>query len=1207
MSKTKKIAILAIIAMVLTMLPVQLFAAVNVSADRLYGDNRVETALAVCEAGWPTSAREVVLAPANQENLVDALAASSLAGQEDAPILLTDKNALDPLVKAKLVDLGTDIVYVVGAISDSVFLEVEAMAEIDAIQLKGNDRWETTKKINDMLTKPNGCFVVGYNALPDALSASSYAAANGYAIILADTTGNIPAGQKELGSKTYILGGPALVEHIPGSTRIYGSDRYATNAEFAKFFMNTHGGMKAANPYQKVYVANGDTSHLVDSLVVSPLAGRQDAFIFLSRGGTAAPEAAANIPEGVNLVPVALGGTGVVSEAARTGATNNDNQAVTAFEVTNVVVESLTDVKVTFSQPVDETAAEHARNFIFNGDILTGYDGATDNTPRSVAIMQADKKSVVVILDPPKAQNQSRIFEVRGGYVSQEGKDQSTAPHYTKDLTFADTSAPVVSEVKVIGTKKIKVTFNESVLVHSAGSGAAVTINNGVLTLDPNDFIDWKIDDDRISNRNLASVTCAASETSRRAADYYTRSVTLTFNDAIGNGEHQLTIPAGSTNTNILSDAARFYHAKEVKDFTVQTFTGAPVVQSVTYDKGDVIVKFDRAMEFAPTANSNYTYSAINPVNYGINSSTLNTGMGVPSLKADDTEVKITGITAAGNIVSGTNFITIDKDLKDAWGNKLHGSYDQRYNFTVELDKTRPTVEQVTCLDTATLRVHFSEKVRRAEAGDLSNYKITDSNGAPVAITSAISVPRNSANNDNIDSDTWDLTFAPMTLTESNYTLTVKGIVDMFANIMNDYSTTFNGIDDVGPEVINADSTNATGPDAVLSAIDGTCAVLFFDTALDITSATTLANYQYTDENNEFRALPLDTVVRLDITGKIVTVDFPTGYYLDPRPATDRHGKYTVRQIVVSGVKDKAGNVMKGMASTCELVTTANVNNANLNLTFTNDTFALYDDGDFVNAEVILNHEPKNFNIGNFRLASWNDTDNDGVIDHADVDGDGTIGGPGETELAMGTALTPDTGYRSGKKITLVFSTNADAVRGYGVNAALCLDPVIANLSDTTTNDTLNDAGLPLMATSAQAVYDERVKPKWVANGVVADDDYNLTGSGGLDYNEAITLEFTENIDPTIRGNYLDDFYFLVGSTYAVPDSCEVTTNRITFYNFKTTTGRAFDTPDFQNCTVTVKAKETSDIRDLKDNYGDYNVFVPTSGQKTTGYSDAVE
>lgn len=297
MSKTKKIAILAIIAMVLTMMPAALFAA-TADDTRLAGEDRIATALEIASAG--TWGNTVVLAPADQANLVDSLAAAPLAGQENAPILLTFKNELDARVKAKIVELKASKVYVIGAISDAVKNEVDAIEGVEVEKLSGDSRWETADAINAKLVNPKGTFVVGYNAIPDALSVASFAAANNYAIVLANADGSVPA-DKLVGDVTYLVGGASVVKDYNGATRLGGADRFATNQAVVT-------GL--AFSFDRVYVANGLS--MVDALAASPLAAKYNAPVLLSNGSSV--PAGNAVKDKLGMV-IALGGTSAVPEA----------------------------------------------------------------------------------------------------------------------------------------------------------------------------------------------------------------------------------------------------------------------------------------------------------------------------------------------------------------------------------------------------------------------------------------------------------------------------------------------------------------------------------------------------------------------------------------------------------------------------------------------------------------------------------------------------------------------------------------------------------------------------------------------------------------------------------------------------------------------------------------------------------------------------
>jgi putative cell wall-binding protein len=300
----KALAGLAIVGMTLTMGPVQVFADTGVTSDRLAGEDRIGTAVAVAKAGW-TTADTVIIAPSADENLVDSLAAAPLAGKT-MPILLTEKDRLNGVTAAELVKLGTTKAYVVGAIDQAVVGQLDAIGVTPTV-LKGADRIATATAIAGKLTDPAGSFVVGYGALVDALSVASFAAANNYSILVANQDGTLPASEAALlGDKVTIIGGPTLVKDISGATRYFGADRFVTNKLVLEAF---------TYQYDHVYIANGQNGHLVDSLVASSLAAKSGAPIVLSEltGSVAVDTIHAKLA--ADAIVTALGGTGVVPDA----------------------------------------------------------------------------------------------------------------------------------------------------------------------------------------------------------------------------------------------------------------------------------------------------------------------------------------------------------------------------------------------------------------------------------------------------------------------------------------------------------------------------------------------------------------------------------------------------------------------------------------------------------------------------------------------------------------------------------------------------------------------------------------------------------------------------------------------------------------------------------------------------------------------------
>ncbi|MDR1603681.1 MAG: cell wall-binding repeat-containing protein, partial [Gracilibacteraceae bacterium] len=160
----------------------------------------------------------------------------------------------------------------VGALSQSLLEALQAQVPgLEVETLRGANRLATSLLVGQKVQNPKGLIVVGHDAVADAVSIASWAAANNYLIQPADPGGSF-SGDWGLGG--YILGGPALVKDIPGFTRIYGADRYATNKAIRETL---------SFDYDNVYTANGDT--LVDALTGAALAAQTRSPIILIPAG----------------------------------------------------------------------------------------------------------------------------------------------------------------------------------------------------------------------------------------------------------------------------------------------------------------------------------------------------------------------------------------------------------------------------------------------------------------------------------------------------------------------------------------------------------------------------------------------------------------------------------------------------------------------------------------------------------------------------------------------------------------------------------------------------------------------------------------------------------------------------------------------------------------------------------------------------------
>ncbi|MDR1319894.1 MAG: cell wall-binding repeat-containing protein [Gracilibacteraceae bacterium] len=258
------------------------------SVTYIGGADRVLTSVAISQRGW-TSAAAVILAPAEENHLFDALTVASLAGQEDIPVLLVAGRTVSAEVLAEIQRLGAAKVYSIGWLGQAAADQVAArLPGIAGEVIQGKDRVETADLIRAKITEPKGTFVVGYNALPDAVSAASYAAANGWVIQVANADGSF-SGHAETGG--HILGGPSLARDITGLDRIYGADRYATN--IALFNVLNY-------QYEYLYITDGKT--LADGLAGASLAGKSKAFILLAPNNDPTGIILPNITDSTQLV-----------------------------------------------------------------------------------------------------------------------------------------------------------------------------------------------------------------------------------------------------------------------------------------------------------------------------------------------------------------------------------------------------------------------------------------------------------------------------------------------------------------------------------------------------------------------------------------------------------------------------------------------------------------------------------------------------------------------------------------------------------------------------------------------------------------------------------------------------------------------------------------------------------------------------------------
>ncbi len=310
--------------------------------DRLAGVDRFGTAADIAITTFGTS-DTVLLANGRENHLPDALAGNYLAGNKDAPILLTDDGGIPAITQAALDTLGATRVIILGG-TDAVSAEQETSlrAKYEVERVGGVDRYETAKLI---ALEPGAGYVGAATALvargdvfPDALVSGPLAYRSHFPILLVrpDAAGEpTTTALDQLGIQRVIIAGgtdavsASVANELEGSLgadavgviRLAGTDRQETAVAVAKFATGELGFSRL-----HVNLARGDKA--VDALSGGPHAGREGSVIVLAQNNDTlgAATQAYLVAESITLESGHIfGGTEAISAATAAAATDAAN------------------------------------------------------------------------------------------------------------------------------------------------------------------------------------------------------------------------------------------------------------------------------------------------------------------------------------------------------------------------------------------------------------------------------------------------------------------------------------------------------------------------------------------------------------------------------------------------------------------------------------------------------------------------------------------------------------------------------------------------------------------------------------------------------------------------------------------------------------------------------------------------------------------
>lgn len=244
---------------------------------RIAGSDRYDTAARLSSRHYPGGAEEVYIA--SGQVFADAPSAAAAAAHVEAPLLLTQRDALPAATAAELRRLAPrSIVLVGGTPTVSVAVE-QQLAQFAAVtRIQGADRYETSARIAEHAFRgaTQALVATGRN-FPDALAAGPLAASRDAPVLLVHGDRQPPASTlSALGSlgvqHITVVGGTPSVDDLTAARlddgrtidRIAGANRYETAVRLSQ---------ELAAPSDSVYVASGEL--FPDALAASAVAGSE--------------------------------------------------------------------------------------------------------------------------------------------------------------------------------------------------------------------------------------------------------------------------------------------------------------------------------------------------------------------------------------------------------------------------------------------------------------------------------------------------------------------------------------------------------------------------------------------------------------------------------------------------------------------------------------------------------------------------------------------------------------------------------------------------------------------------------------------------------------------------------------------------------------------------------------------------------------------
>lgn len=846
--------------------PTVLVKAAPGQVTRIGESDSYATAAVVATTNW-SSAKDVVLVCG--EGYADAVSASVLAKQLDAPILLTQAASLNGSAKDAIDKLKPQNIYVIGgnaSVSQSLRNELKNN-NYNLIELGGKDRYETNIAVAKQLVKlgvdANNVMLVSGEGFSDILSATPIAAAKGQIILLGSNNKNTMKPVldfiKSNNSSVTVIGtsysiNDSTYKAVGAVNRINGgADRFETNLNVLSSFssdLNT----------DKLFIANASGDRYADALIASSLAGKYSAPLVLvdDENSTSTSKALSYIKSKLKTSTDlnVIGGPTTVSDNV-VSQVNQSVPVVSIPTVKSITTNGLNQIRIVFNTEVDEDSAENLKNYQIDGsDLASGACSAT---------LQEDKRTIVITFSNPYTQSKTVNFKIKNAILDKNSS--STITPIEQKVTFSSTEVPTLKSVKARGGNKVVVEFSEPI------------------RLDDKNLYLIKINRQSITNYGLNKTYTVFDNKS----GVWTDKVELYFDGILPEGNNVLTIPNGTLGK-AFDNAAGFSAKSTSLNFNVDTASsGTPKVLEVKGDNsGTVYITYDRPMD---------QQTALEDTNYKLNGNTISVSSGDISFDKDsnDTVVKIQGLEYL--LKDGENKFIIDNDVTDTYGNRIA---QLETTFNRGYDTLKPRVTSVSVVNDTTIRIKFNKDVYSSYATNKSNYTLVNSDGTDISYKiSNINPVYNTGEN---SKRTFDIKFDDSNaLKGSKYTLTIRNISDNSSanNVMDTYTTTISGDGDDKPLVTDIVKTSDYDQQVVV----------FFDKVMDQSTVLNSENYRFLNGNGESKKLPSSATITPGADEKSVIIDFPSGYIIDGGAGENHIGRLSIQNVA-----DKDGNVIDPFA-----------------------------------------------------------------------------------------------------------------------------------------------------------------------------------------------------------------------------------------------------------------------------------------------------